>query len=418
MPATASHAHVRQYIASSWHKTVRTTPDDPTHVRVPLPFTVPAIEGSFQELYYWDIYFTNRGLLPDGLLELARQNADNMLHLVDTHGFMPNGTRTAYLTRSQLPWLMMIVLDIFKVTGDRAWLRRAARSLRREYDTFTHGPHLAGSTGLSCCFDWEDNREVLLSTYPGYAARVGLPPHLPEELQIEYARHSRAECACWDYTPRFGDRCLNYAPVDLNALLYSYEKGFAEIAQHLDEPAEIDWPGRAEQRRTALDRHCWNEARGIYLDYDFVHGRQSEVASLATFQPLWAKMCDPSKAARIRASLPLFERAAGLAACETVELAGRSYQWGYPNGWAPLQLIAVEGLANYGHYTDAERVAEKFLATVSGVYRDTGKLWEKYNVIDGSLRTASEYGTPELLGWTAGVFVALEEFMRSRHSPG
>ena len=414
MTTTATFPRVRAHIAASWQKTVRTSPADPTHLPVPFPYTVPSIEGKFDELYYWDIYFTNRGLLLDGRLDLALNNADNLLHLVDTHGFVPNGTRTAYLTRSQLPMLMPTVLDLFRRTGDRGWLRRAARTLRREYETFTTGAHLAGDTGLSRCFDRETDREVLLSTYPGYAQRLGLPADLPEDERIERASHSRAECACWDYTPRFGDRCLDYAPVDLNSALHGYETGFAEIAGLLGDSPAAEWTDRAARRRAALDRFCWSEERGVYLDYDFVNRRPSAVASLATFQPLWNRLASAAQAARVRANLALFERPFGLAACEPAEVGGRTYQWGFPNGWAPLHLIAVEGLRHYGFAADADRIAANYLAAVAAIFERTGKIWEKHNVVDGSLRTASEYGTPELLGWTAGVFVALAESLRPR----
>ena len=396
---------VRDHIAASWDKSVRTSPDDPTHVRVPYPYTVPSIEGAFQEMYYWDTYFTDRGLLLDGRLELARQNCDNMLYLVDTYGFMPNGTRTYYLTRSQSPYLMMMVLDVFRRSRDCDWLRRACPSLKREYETWTTGNHLVAGTGLSRYFDRETDRQKLLAAFAGVAGRIGLPTDVSDDEKVLQARHAMAECTSgWDFTPRFENRCLDFIPVDLNANLYLYEQGFATIAEILGDGTADDWRKKAAARRERLERFCWNETRGLYLDYDFVNRRHSTVASLATFQPLWAGLADAARAARVRENLPLFERDFGLATCEPVETGSRSYQWGYPNGWAPLHLIAVEGLKKCGYDRDAARIAGKYLDVITSLFDQTGKLWEKFNVCDGSLNTASEYGTPEMLGWTAGVF--------------
>jgi alpha,alpha-trehalase len=404
---------VRAHIAASWDKTVRTSPDDPTHVRVPYPYTVPSIEGAFQEMYYWDTYFTDRGLLLDGRLELARQNCDNMLYLVDTYGFMPNGTRTWYLTRSQPPYLMIMVLDVFEKSQDRAWLQRAYPILKREYETWTTGDQLVAETGLSRYFDRETDRQNLLAAFAGVAGRIGLPTDCSDDDKMRHAQHALAECTSgWDFTPRFENRCLDFIPVDLNANLYLYELGFATIAEILGDGSADAWREKAAARRERLERFCWSEARGLYLDYDFVNRRHTTVASLATFQPLWAGMAAPDRAARVRENLPLFERDFGLATCEAVDTGSRSYQWGYPNGWAPLHLIAVEGLQRYGYDQDATRIADKYLAAVAGLFDKTGNLWEKYNVSDGSLQAVCEYDNPEMLGWTAGVFVV---FADGRH---
>lgn len=406
-----STKRVRAHIVASWDKTVRTSPDEPTHVRVPYPYTVPSIEGAFQEMYYWDTYFTNRGLLLDGRVELARQNVDNMLYLVESYGFMPNGTRTYYLTRSQSPYLTMMALDVFAATGDRDWLRQAYPTLRREYETWTTEPHLVKEAGLSRYFDRQDDRQKLIQCFGNIAARIGLPMKCCDDDKVIQARHAMAECAGWDFTPRFENRCLDFIPLDLNANLYLYEEGFAKITDIIREGSPEEWKAKAARRRERLEHYCWSESRGLYLDFDFVNRRHSTVASLATFHPLWAGLADASHAGRVRANLPLFERAFGLATCEPVETGTRTYQWAYPNGWAPLHLIAVEGLKHYGHGSDASRVARKYLDAITDLFEQTGKLWEKYNVCDGTLHAACEYGNPEMLGWTAGVFNVFSDWL-------
>ena len=61
-----------------------------TLIALPKPYTVPCIDRHFQELYYWDTYFTNRGLLLSGRVDLAINNIENIAYLIDKYGFIPN----------------------------------------------------------------------------------------------------------------------------------------------------------------------------------------------------------------------------------------------------------------------------------------------------------------------------------------
>ena len=90
----------------------------------------------------------------------------------------------------------------------------------------------------------------------------------------------------------------------------------------------------------------------------------------------------------------------------TTEKTDKKYQWAHPNIWAPCQYVAVEGLRRYGFDTEAERIAEKYVALIEKNFAAHGKLFEKYNGLTGDIDAISEYGTPEMLGWTAGVYMA------------
>lgn len=116
-------ACVRDFIRTSWDASVQYNPaDSQTLIGLPRPYTVPSVSQTFQELYYWDTYFTNEGLVRDGRLDLAKNNTEDMLYLVDRYGYMPNGSRTWYLNRSQPPFLCMMVDRVFEQTGDTDWL--------------------------------------------------------------------------------------------------------------------------------------------------------------------------------------------------------------------------------------------------------------------------------------------------------
>ena len=87
--------------------------------------------------------------------------------------------------------------------------------------------------------------------------------------------------------------------------------------------------------------------------------------------------------------------------------------------WAPLHAIAVEGLFRYGFDEDALRIAKKYVALVESNYETTGYLWEKYNVVDGSVlvsqeRLASEM--PPMMGWSAGVYLYMKAVIETSRS--
>ena len=65
--------------------------------------------GRFREIYYWDSYFTMLGLQVDGEYEMIDYMVRNFAHLIDEVGFIPNGNRTYFLSRSQPPFFSCMV---------------------------------------------------------------------------------------------------------------------------------------------------------------------------------------------------------------------------------------------------------------------------------------------------------------------
>ena len=87
-------------------------------------------------------------------------------------------------------------------------------------------------------------------------------------------------------------------------------------------------------------------------------------------------------------------------------------QWDYPYGWAPLQLIAVEGLRNYELDADADRISVKFLSAVMENVQRDGTMREKYNMVTDSSEFQVAAGYPMNVvgfGWTNGVFLGLQK---------
>ena len=398
------------FIRDHWDDTVRYAPaDQGNRIGLPLPFTVPCRRDGFQDLYYWDTFYANEGLLAQGRVDLARDNVDNMLHLIARYGFMPNGNRTFFLTRSQPPHLALMVDRVFAHTGDLAWLDRALIGLEAEH-TFWQTKRLA-PCGLNHYGHQADDAE-LLATWDNPDGRPGHAKEVPatDAAKIRIAGYSYAECESgWDFSPRFAHRSPDFCPADLNALLYAEERMIAHghylLGRH---QRATEWETRAATRAALMRSLLWSSELGAFADYDHVNQCRSQQVSVALFYPVWLGVTSPEETACTLDLLPRLERLHGIYTCEPGPRE-RLCQWDAPNAWPPLQYATVRALQVGGRIEDARRVANKFIDTVARNLATTGDLWEKYNADTGDIQVRNEYKMPAMMGWTAGVCAALAE---------
>lgn len=399
---------LKTYISQSWNKTIRYNPNDSSSlIGLPKPYTVPCIESNFQEMYYWDTYFTNVGLILDGRIDLAINNTVNLLYMVEKFGKVYNGNRDYYSNRSQPPYLSMMVYDIFRVNNDTVWLKRVYPSLIKEYD-FWMSKRLT-PTGLNhYSHNGDDKLKLELAKYA--TERIGntsVLNGLTKNEILKIGSNFIAECESgWDFNPRFQMHCEEFCPIDLNSNLYIYEKNFEFFSRIMkNKEQELQWRNIALKREKLMDKYFYNSHDGFYYDYNFVSKKQSDVKSGAVFSLLFAKSISDSKAKRlIKLALNKLEYTYGLATCENKNYRYK-YQWSYPNGWAPIHYLAIAGLDNYGYKEDAIRITNKYVTNVVKTFIATNNLWEKYNVVEGNVNVSNEYSMPPMIGWTAGVFL-------------
>ena len=199
---------------------------------VPFKHTVPCISGNFIALFYWDTYFTNLGLLRQDRVELARSNCDALLYLIGQKGFVPNSTFKGDDTRSQPPYLSMMVREVYEITRDRAWLGHAVPLLETEYRFWMAKRNTP--LGLNRHFHSATDDYLLRFYDSPLIRRVHAPADAPREerLRIAAPRLAEAEAGC-DFTDRFDGRCADFVSLDLNVLLYRYEENFAWFANEL-----------------------------------------------------------------------------------------------------------------------------------------------------------------------------------------
>jgi alpha,alpha-trehalase len=399
---------------------------------LPKPYVVPG--GRFNEMYGWDSYFIQVGLLNDNELERAKDMADNFLYQVKYYGKILNANRTYYLDRSQPPFLTQMVLGVYGKTHDRKWLEDALPQLEKCYKLWAAEPHMIPETGLSRFWDFGEGpapevvsaeRDAQGKTHydlvkqyfkthqvNDYDLKQYYDAKTGQLTQLFYKGDRSMRESGFDPSNRFGPfniDIIHYNPVCLNSLLYLMETQMAEIFKTLDRPADADiWLKRAEERAARVNRLMWDEKDGLYYDYNFANKRLRHYPFLTTFYPLWAGFATKEQAARIVKNLPLFEKAGGLQT-STYESGN---QWDSPFGWAPLQMIAVEGLRRYGYNQDAERIMMKWLSLVEREYRRQGFIVEKYNVIARGSNVSAQihfgYSANQAgFGWTNAVFTEL-----------
>jgi alpha,alpha-trehalase len=277
---------ILKYIRDSIGKTLRPSSDvDPSGKSIPLPypFNVPCISVNFQNLFYYDTYFLNRGLIALGDIHQAENNVNDVLFLVDRLGFVPNSNRLDMTNRSQPPYLCMMVKDIYDATGNKEWLRTAYPLISKEYEFWI----TKRSTTYGLSRHHHDATPEYLAEFYEHLKKVRLPlTATTDEEKISIAGHRLAEAeAGYDFTPRFDGRCSDFIPVDLNSNLYLYEVTMSAFASILENGESKLWSDRATERKKRINDLLWNETRGLYLDYDMKNERQSDVTSVATFQP-------------------------------------------------------------------------------------------------------------------------------------
>ncbi len=359
-----------------------------TLLYLPYPYLTPGgSEAAFGEMYGWDTHFINLGLLAHGRLDLVQNHILNHAHMIETYGKVLNGNRKYYLGRSQPPLLADSVRLFLRAGGDVAVVRQVYPLLQREYRGYWEAEHHNTPVGLAT------NRD--LTTSP-------LRPALAAEAETGL-----------DFTPIYGGDVRECVPLLTNCALVRYADAVAEIAGVLGDAAGVDtWRAEAERRAGRIRERCWDEDADFFLEYNYVTNRRLHYRSVCAYWALWAGVATPEQAAACASQLGRFEQPHGLSVTDRAYASPhpefKNLQWAYPLGWPPLQMIAVEGLDRYGFGEEAGRVSRRFVGMMLGQYAETGKLWEKYNVVTGGLEFPLErYPTVPFHGWSSAAAVVL-----------
>ncbi|MCC3154270.1 alpha,alpha-trehalase TreF [Hymenobacter sp. BT770] len=427
-------AGLRHQLDTLWTVLARpaTPPADPNDslaafrslLPLPKPYIVPG--GRFREMYYWDTYFTMLGLAEAGKGQLLHDLTDNFAFLISRYGFVPNGTRSYYLTRSQPPFFASMVNLIAKDQGNGMLLRYRA-ALESEYRYWMLGAEqLAPGTaahrvvrvpsGAVLNRYWDESTQPREESYAEDVKAAKLSKQAP----ARFYRNVRAAAASgWDFSSRWFQpggglatiQTTDLVPVDLNCLLYQMELTLAEACRVAGQPVQArDYTAKATRRRAALLALCWDSKLGWFQDYNWAKRQRSAVRTLAGVYPLAFGLATPVQATRVAKELKSnFLRPGGL----VTSLSKTGQQWDAPNGWAPLEYLAIEGLRRYQQLPLADTIAHRWIGLNRRVFTQTGKLLEKYDVVNPNRPAGGgEYPLQDGFGWTNGVLLRLLEWYK------
>nr|WP_159464823.1 alpha,alpha-trehalase [Scandinavium goeteborgense] len=381
---------------------------------LPQAYIVPG--GRFTETYYWDSYFTMLGLAESGRGDLLKCMADNFAWMIERYGHIPNGNRTYYLSRSQPP-VFALMVELFEEDGVRG-AKRYLDHLKMEYNFWMDGSgnllpnqawrHVVRMPDGSLLNRYWDDRDTPRDESwledVETARHSGRPPN-------EVYRDLRAGAESgWDYSSRWlrdttrlaSIRTTQFIPIDLNAFLFKLESTIANISGAKgDRETEAEFRHKASERRAAVTRYLWDDEQGCYRDYDW---RREELAlfSAASMVPLYVGMATHEQADKLDAAVRTRLLTPG--GILTTEYDSGE-QWDFPNGWAPLQWMAIQGFKLYGNDALGDEIARSWLKTVNHFYQHHQKVIEKYHIATGTPREGGggEYPLQDGFGWTNGV---------------
>ena len=393
---------------------------------VPLPNSYVVPGGRFREVYYWDSYFTMQGLVQSGRTDLVRNMLDNFAHLVATAGHIPNGNRSYYLSRSQPPYFAAMV-SLYARATDTASALRYLGALEAEHAFWMDGADrlqpgqgyrrvvkLRDGTVLNRY--WDDRPEPRPEAYkPDYDLAATLPP----AQRDAFYRNTKATAESgWDFSSRWMRdttdlrtlETVDLVPVDLNSLLFHLERTIADLRSYrntLDDREVADrFAQLASNRRRALLAAAYDEADGFFYDVRWRSGeRVRDRPTLAAAAPLYFGLATPEQGRAVAARLERdFLKPGGF----VTTTFNTGQQWDAPNGWPPLEWLTIQGVRRYGRGDLADEARARWLALNRRTYKATGRMNEKYDVMDLSRRAGGgEYPNQDGFGWTNGVALAL-----------
>lgn len=424
---------INEHITNLW--SVLSRPTDTgrvgTLIALPNPYIVPG--GRFREVYYWDSYFTMLGLQADGKVIEMENIVKNFSFLIDSFGFIPNGNRTYYLSRSQPPFYALMVALLAEEKGDDIFITYLSY-LEKEYNFWMNGSDSLNDTkqsyrrvvrlpnGEILNRYWDDKNTPRPESYLEDVETANEAMHLSitnKEGKVFRNLRAAAESG-WDFSSRWIEddqggpmqlahiHTTDILPVDLNALLYNLENTITKAYQLSGDSVHADqYRNKALHRKKNILSLFWNASDGFFMDYDYKKNKQTSCFSIAGVFPLFFELASNEQANAVCKMIKKdFLKSGGVIATLNIT----KQQWDAPNGWAPLQWMTIVGLRNYGYLEFANQIKNSWINVNKNVYVNTYKLLEKYNVVDLSLKGGGgEYPNQDGFGWTNGVFQKLSK---------
>jgi alpha,alpha-trehalase len=293
-------------------------------------------------------------------------------------------------------------------------------ALQKEYDFWMHTAKQETDEHVVYFPDGHImNRYFDKGTWPreeAWTEDIKVAEHPADHRAKETVYRDLRSCAetGWDFSSRWFANghtlrtihVTDIIPVDLNCLLYHLETTLAAAYREKGDTLKAARFERSASRRAEDIRfYCWDEGQNWFMDYEYKNNTRTGIPSLAGMYPLFFGIATPAQADSMMVTLQQeFLKPGGLVA--TPIETGQ--QWDAPNGWAPLEWMSIAGLLKYHKDSLAGVVAARWAHLNIKTFRRTGKMLEKYNVVDTTLAGGGgEYPNQDGFGWTNGVLLKI-----------
>lgn len=390
-----------EYIKKRWNDGLRRE-QDPDYP-LPYPYEPPCVDGLFQCMFYWDTFFTNRGLILDGYVEYAKYNTDNLIYLLNKYGCVPNSNSYPGIKHaSQPPYLQYMIRDVYDATHDEEWLKQAYFALKKEYDFWM--TQRMTPIGLNQYLHHPKTDQEKIDFYDYVCTRIAIDKDAPREFKIRAgASFNAAGESGVDLTPTILFNGEDMVEVDINVHMYNMEGYLAELSKKFEPELEADFKKAQAKRKELMDKYMFDKEEGIYWNYNFVKKdiEQKDFHYCCQLLPFVFGLSKDKKA--LLNLLSKLEYKYGVAETEKYPFK-YDHQGAYPYSWPFDNCYAFWALVNLGLEEDAKRIGIKYLEACSNSYLASGHLWEVYSAISDGIAEKKEYPNAEMLGWTAGVY--------------
>jgi alpha,alpha-trehalase len=416
---------IEEHINILWDVLTKQTEEKSgTQIMLPHQFVVPG--GRFREVYYWDSYFTMLGLQVSRKIDLIENMVNNFAYLIDNYGFIPNGNRSYFLSRSQPPFFSLMVELLTEEKGNDVLIKYLPQ-LEKEYQFWMKGEDAINKNNnkegrVVAMKDGEilnrywDNLDTPRAE--AYADDLITAQEIKSNRK-DIFRHIRAAAESgWDFSSRWfrdeNDMSTIYTtdiiPLDLNCLMFCLEKTIAKAFELANQKMVSEkYAHRAMRRLNAIHKYLWDEKGKIFVDYDLINNKPTGRVTAVVLYPLFLSIATNTQSIYVTKQLKSnFLKAGGL----VTTLSFNGQQWDAPNGWAPIQWAGFRGAINYGSEELAKKIKACWISSVDNLFKRTGKITEKYNVVETGIgATGGEYPNQDGFGWTNGVYLKLMDFI-------
>lgn len=394
------YINTHKYIFNRWKDGLRikSNPDYP----LPFPFEPPCVDGVFQCMFYWDTFYTNRGLILDGYIQFAKWNTDNLIYLLNKYGFVPNSNSYPGIKHnSQPPYLQYMIRDVYEITKDKTWLEQAYYALKKEYDFWMK--ERITPIGLNQYLHHQKTDDEKIEFYDYVSTRLDLDKNASRDFKIRAGGGFNAQAeAGLDFSPRFAFDGIDMVEVDLNSHMFAMEEYLSILAKEFEPNMESYFLSQKEKRKELMNKYLLCDD-GLYYDYNFAKNniQQREMNFTGQFLPFIVGL-STNKNALIKL-LNKLEFDYGIAGTSPY-VSNLEYQAAYPYSFPYDNGLAFWALTKAGLKEDAERIGLKYLEMCSNSYTKDRHLWETYDATKPGRAEKKEYPNTEMLGWTAGIY--------------